>query len=85
MKLQVWNMINFNRTDCYNVKTVEEGILLIDTLAYAQLKNKEITDNTFDLLVLNEESQEWEKWYDETGLGVEDFDVKDGKVVLLDE
>lgn len=85
MKLQVWNMINFERNDHYNVKSVDEGIILIDTLANAQLKNDAITDNSFDLLVFNEEEYEWETWYDESGLCAEDFNVKDGKVVLLED
>lgn len=82
MKLQVWNLINFSRLDKYDVKTSEEGIILIDQLADAQLKNSEITDNSFDLMIYNERTQEWETWFDEDGNDASYYEVVNGKVIL---
>lgn len=82
-KLQVWNMINFNpKVDKYDVQNIEDAIKLIDNLANAQLKNSQIHDNSFSLMEYNEIEKEWEEWHDEDWNNIEDYELKDGKVVL---
>ena len=84
-KLQVWNMVNFERTDYYDVESPKEGFKFIELLSMAQLRNRKITDNAFGLRVFNQEEHEWYEWDDEEGYDISYYKLKDDELVLIDE
>jgi hypothetical protein len=82
-KLRVWNMINFReKLDYYDVKTTVEALKLIHSLSEAQLKNRDITDNAFGLEIYNEEEKNWEEWMDDDGFSIDEYEIKDGQVIV---
>jgi hypothetical protein len=70
-----------------DVKTLEEGLLLIEILSnydLFQFQNKIKPDycNSTTFECWDEEDQEWLSWCDEEGYEIEDYELKDGKAVL---
>ena len=71
--LRVYYMCNFNDMQYFSVKTIEEAIIKIQTLADRDLKDKIVTDNCMGLEEYQDwgEGEQWADWYDIMGCNID--------------
>lgn len=83
--LRVWNVINPpNKAKHYKIETIEDALILINSLAQTQLKDDSIVANAFGLETPDDIGI-WEEWEDEEGNDIDAYELVDGKAVLKDE
>lgn len=73
--LRVYYMCNFKDMQYFPVKTVEEAIIKINTLADRDLKDDTITDNSMGLERYEDwgEGEQWAKYYDDMGCDINEI------------
>ena len=75
-KLRVYHIQN-QVNHYYPVKDINHAKTLIEALTESDLMNEEVEMNVFGLEEYNEESKDWEEWYDDEGCDIfEHFDME---------
>lgn len=84
MELRVYHVINPpSEGKEYPVKNIDEALQLIKDLANQQFFDTTNQIYSLGLEVFNEEDGMWEEWYDENDNSIDDYELINGKAVLI--
>ena len=71
-KLRIYHIQNSEISNYFPVKDINHAKAIIDNLAQSDLLNDNVEMNVFGLEQFNEETKDWEEWYDEDGCDIDE-------------
>jgi len=69
-KLRIYHIRN-GETEYHRVSDLAHARILIDALAQSDLLDERVEWNVFGCEEYNEETEDWEEWYDEDGCNID--------------